>query len=135
MWWVAMMAHPEFQKRAQDQLDKSLVVSHRPSQMLQNLPYIQALVKESLRWRRVPLASPMPQQRTIGMKACSSRRRLLIGIVAMSSRSGCLRDDAASFNPERFLDEQGSLFLVLRKNADVASHMPRSGLFWETACE
>jgi len=50
MWWVlAMMAHPEFQKRAQDQLDNVVGRSRTPAFAdAPNLPYdMQALVPSS----------------------------------------------------------------------------------------
>ncbi|KAH9996919.1 cytochrome P450 [Russula vinacea] len=60
-WWTrAMVAHPEIQKRAQDELDTVVGRSRTPTFAdAPNLPYIQALVKESLRWRPVlPLGIP-----------------------------------------------------------------------------
>jgi hypothetical protein len=112
MWRaLAMIARPEMQKRAQDQLD--LVVGRfRPPTFADapNLPYIQPLIKETLRWRpALPLAiahSTTQDDWYEGMFHPQPhhlpRERL-----AMQPRSGLLRPpDAASFNPERFLDEQ-----------------------------
>ena len=114
MWWVlAMMAYPEIQKRAQDQLDQ-VVGRARPPTFADapNLPYIQALVKETLRWR-----AALP----LGVPHCTTQddwyEGMFIpkGTICMSNLWNCNRDpaaygdDAESFKPERFLDEQGRL--------------------------
>ena len=54
-WWsLAMMLYPEVQKRAQAELDM-VVGPHRPPTFADkpDLPYINALVKECLRFRPV----------------------------------------------------------------------------------
>src|SRR5579863_8460195 len=61
IWWaLAMIAYPEIQKRAQDQLDVVVGRARPPTfSDAPNLPYIQALVKETLRWRAaLPLGIP-----------------------------------------------------------------------------
>jgi cytochrome P450 len=70
-----MIAHPEIQKRAQDELN-AVVGRSRPPTFVDapDLPFIQALVKESLRWR--PVLSLVVPHRTIGMKGCSFPRGL-----------------------------------------------------------
>jgi len=107
-----MMAHPEFQKRAQDQLDNVVGRSRTPTFAdAPNLPYIQALVKESLRWRPVVRwASP-----------CHNSGRLVEG---MSSEGDALHRNLwhvitirlptvmmLRASIQRVLDEQESLFL------------------------
>jgi len=54
------MAHPEIQKQAQDELDVVVGRFRTPTFAdAPNLPYIQAMVKESLRWRTaLPLGVP-----------------------------------------------------------------------------
>ena len=51
---LAMILHPEAQKRAQEEIDR-VVGRHRlPSfQDEEHLPYIRVLVKETMRWRGV----------------------------------------------------------------------------------
>jgi len=114
MWWVlAMMAHPEFQKRAQDQLDNVVGRSRTPTFAdAPNLPYIQALVKESLRWRPVvPLGLPHATTADDWYEGMFIPK----GTLCIANLWQCHHDpaaygdDAASFNPERFLDEQGEL--------------------------
>jgi len=56
---MAMALYPDVQKKAQEELDK--VIGNRLPEFNDrpNLPYINAMVKESLRWQLVtPLAVP-----------------------------------------------------------------------------
>jgi len=50
---MAIALHPEAQKKAQEELDK--IIGNRLPEFndRQNLPYINAMVKESLRWQLV----------------------------------------------------------------------------------
>ncbi|KAI9447043.1 cytochrome P450 [Lactarius psammicola] len=61
LWWLlAMVAYPEVQKQAHAELDE-VVGSARPPTFadLPALPYIRAMVKETLRWSlTVPLGTP-----------------------------------------------------------------------------
>ena len=54
-WWtLAMLVHPEVQKRAQKELD--VVIGHARVPTFADkprLPYVVAIVKEVLRWRPV----------------------------------------------------------------------------------
>ena len=113
MWWVlAMIARPEIQKRAQDQLD--LVVGRfRPPTFADapNLPYIQALVKETLRWRpALPLiAHSTTQDDWYEGMFIPKHTVCLANVWQCNHDPAYYGDDAASFNPERFLDEHGKL--------------------------
>ena len=55
-----MLVHPEYQKRAQLELDKVVGPSRLPTmEDIVHLPYIEAILKEVLRWKPVtPLALP-----------------------------------------------------------------------------
>ncbi|KAH8987341.1 cytochrome P450 [Lactarius hatsudake] len=60
-WWaLAMIAHPEVQKRAHIELDTVVGRSRTPIFLdAPNLPYIQAMIKEVLRWRpALPFSLP-----------------------------------------------------------------------------
>jgi len=114
MWWMlAMIAHPEFQKRAQDQLDNVVGRSRTPTFAdSPNLPYIHALVKESLRWRPVlPFSLPHATTEDDWYEGMFIPK----GTLCLANLWQCHHDpaaygdDAANFNPERFLDEQGRL--------------------------
>ncbi|KAF8478443.1 cytochrome P450 [Russula ochroleuca] len=113
-WWTrAMVAHPEIQKRAQDELDAVVGRSRTPTFAdAPNLPYIQALVKESLRWRpALPLGVPHTTTKDDWYEGMFIPK----GTMCMVNLWQCHHDpasygpDAASFNPERFLDEHGRL--------------------------
>ena len=55
-----MLVHPEYQKRAQAELDKVIGSSRLPTvEDIADLPYIEAILREVLRWKPVtPLALP-----------------------------------------------------------------------------
>ena len=108
-----MIAHPEIQKRAQDELDAVVGRSRAPTFAdSPNLPYIQALVKESLRWRpALPLGIPHATTEDDWYEGMFIPK----GTICMVNLWQCHHDpesygpDASSFNPERFLDEHGRL--------------------------
>ena len=108
-----MIAHPEMQKRAQDELDAVVGRSRTPSfGDAPNLPYIQALVKESLRWRPpLPLGVPHTTTQDDWYEGMFIPK----GTMCFVNLYHCHHDpaaygpDAANFNPERFLDEHGRL--------------------------
>ena len=108
-----MIANPDIQKRAQDQLD--VVVGRcRPPTFADapNLPYIQAMVKESLRWRpALPLGLPRSTIEDDWYEGMFIPK----GTLCLANMWQCnldpafYGDDAVNFNPGRFLDEQGGL--------------------------
>jgi cytochrome P450 len=108
-----MIAHPEIQKRAQDELDTVVGRSRTPTfGDAPNLPYIQALVKEFLRWRpALPLCVPHTTTEDDWYEGMFIPK----GTLCLVNLWQCHHDpalygpDAASFNPERFLDEHGKL--------------------------
>ena len=108
-----MIAHPELQKRAQDELDAAVGRSRTPTfDDAPNLPYIQALVKESLRWRpALPLGIPHTTTEDDWYEGMFIPK----GTLCLVNLWQCHHDpasygpDAASFTPERFLDEHGRL--------------------------
>ena len=108
-----MIAHPEMQKRAQDELDAVVGRSRTPTFAdAPNLPYIQALVKESLRWRP-PFPIGIPHTTTEddwyeGM-FIPKGTMCIVNIWQCHHDPESYGPDAASFNPERFLDEHGRL--------------------------
>jgi len=114
VWWVlAMMAHPEFQQCAQDQLDNVVGRSRTPTFAdAPNLPYIHALIRESLRWRpTLPFGLPHTTTEDDWYEGMFIPK----GTICLANLWQCHHDlaaygdDAARFNPERFLDEQGNL--------------------------
>ena len=108
-----MIAHPEIQKRAQDELDAVVGRSRIPTFAdAPNLPYIQAMIKECLRWRpALPLNIPHATTEDDWYEGMFIPK----GTMCLVNLFHCHQDpeyygpDAASFNPERFLDEHGVL--------------------------
>jgi len=108
-----MMAHPEIQTRAQDELDVVVGRFRTPTFAdAPNLPYIQAMVKESLRWRTaLPLGVPHSTIEDDWYEGMFIPK----GTMCMANLWQCnldpalYGDDAADFNPGRFLDEHGKL--------------------------
>jgi cytochrome P450 len=108
-----MIAYPEIQKRAQDQLDHVIGRSRPPTFAdAPNLPYLQALVKEALRWRAaLPLGIPHTTTEDDWYEGMFIPK----GTLCLANLWQCNRDpaaygdDAVSFKPERFLDERGKL--------------------------
>ena len=123
MWWVlAMIAHPEIQRRAQEQLD-TVVGRFRPPTFADapNLPYIQALIKETLRWRP---ALPLGVSHSTIEDDWYEGMFIPKGTMCLANLWQCNHDpayygeDAARFNPERFLDEHGALIPGLAETRD-----------------
>jgi cytochrome P450 len=108
-----MIAYPEVQDRAQDQLD-TVVGRSRPPTFADapNLPYIQALVKEALRWRAaLPLGIPHSTTEDDWYEGMFIPKGTLClaNLWQINRDPEAYGDDAASFKPERFLDEHGRL--------------------------
>ncbi|KAN0135324.1 cytochrome P450 [Lactarius tabidus] len=110
LWWLlAMITYPEVQSRAHAELDE-VVGSARPPAFadLPSLPYIRAMVKETLRWSlAVPFGIPHTSNADDwyeGMfipkgTVCLQNMRVI------NSEPGVFGSDAAEFNPDRYLDE------------------------------
>ncbi|KAH9040501.1 cytochrome P450 [Lactarius pseudohatsudake] len=112
-WWaLTMIAHPEVQKRAHIELDTVVGRSRTPtSSDAPNLPYIQAIVKEVLRWRpAIPFSLPhftMEDDWYNGMFI--PKGTICLPNLVQCNRDSYYGDDAANFRPERFLDAHGEI--------------------------
>ncbi|KAH9003787.1 cytochrome P450 [Lactarius hatsudake] len=113
-WWaLAMIAHPEVQKRAHIELDTIVGRSRAPTfSDAPNLLYIQAIVKEVLRWRpALPFSLPHSTMEDDWYNGMFIPK----GTICLTNLLQCHRDpssygdDAASFRPERFLGAQGEI--------------------------
>jgi cytochrome P450 len=146
-WWaLAMLVNPEIQKRAQAELDTVVGRSRVPSfSDVPNLPYIQAMVKEVLRWRP-PLPFAIPHSTT--KDDWYNGMFIPKGTICIPNLWHCHHDpvfygdDAAKFNPERFLDPSGNATLGpadtrdeghctygFGKRACVGKHLANDSLF------
>ncbi|KAJ7128472.1 cytochrome P450 [Mycena epipterygia] len=108
-FFLAMISNPEAQKKAQLEID-SVTKGRLPNfDDLASLPYVDALVKEILRWKSVaPIAAP----RLLTVEDEYRGYRLPAGSVIIVNTWAILHDettypDPHSFKPERFLLENG----------------------------
>ena len=141
-----MIAYPEVQKRAQAELDAVVGQSRVPTfSDAPSLPYVQAMVKEILRWRPVlPLALPHVTTEDDWYEGMFIPK----GTMCLANLWQCHLDseyygeDAASFNPERFLDahgkiipgladtrEEGHIAYGLGRRACIGKHAANESLF------
>jgi cytochrome P450 len=108
-----MIAHPEFQKRAQAELDEVVGRSRIPNfSDAPSLPYIQAMIKELLRWRpSLPLGVPhsTTEDDWYDGMFIPKGTTCLVNLWQCHHDTAVYGDDAASFNPERYLDAKGKI--------------------------
>ncbi|KAJ7114001.1 cytochrome P450 [Mycena epipterygia] len=105
-FFLAMLANPEAQKKAQMEIDSVVGNGHLPDFDDQDsLPYVAALVKEVLRWRSVtPIAIP----HFLDVEDEYKGYRLPAGSIVMPNAWAILHDETVypepyAFKPERFL--------------------------------
>ncbi|KAI9443590.1 cytochrome P450 [Lactarius indigo] len=118
LWWVlAMLAYPEVQTRAHAELDE-VVGSARPPTFadLPSLPYIRAMVKETLRWSpTTPLGVPHASTEDDWYEGmfipkgtiCLQNMRML------NFNPEVFGSNAMDFDPSRYLDEKGQVKAVM----------------------
>jgi cytochrome P450 len=106
-----MVAYPEVQKRAQAELDSVVGRSRVPTfSDSPHLPYIQAIVKEVLRWRpALPLGLPHTSTEDDWYDGMFIPKGTLVltNLWNCNHESSSYGDDAKTFRPERFLDTNG----------------------------
>ncbi|KAI0060310.1 cytochrome P450 [Artomyces pyxidatus] len=113
-WWsLAMVAYPETQRRAQAELDTVVGRGRLPTFAdLPHLPYIRALVKETLRWRpNIPLGIPHKSTEDDWYEGMFIPK----GTICFANVVQCNNDpdvygaDYMQFRPERHLDSDGNI--------------------------
>jgi cytochrome P450 len=112
-WTLAMVSHPETQRRAQEEIDA--VIGHARAPRVVDralLPYVSAIVRETLRWRAgLPIGVPHCTDEDVWYEGMFIPK----GTVCFVNVGVCNRDpdvygpDADAFNPSRHLDEMGRL--------------------------
>ncbi|OCH87846.1 cytochrome P450 [Obba rivulosa] len=113
-WFMlAMVAHPEVQHKAHEELDRVLGRDRMPTFAdYEALPYIRAIVKESLRWRPVdPLGLPHLCTDNDWYEGYYIPKGsiCIANVWAMNRDPEVYGFDAEDFNPDRHLDEKGQL--------------------------
>ncbi|PPR04944.1 hypothetical protein CVT26_012772 [Gymnopilus dilepis] len=105
---LAMMLHPEAQRKAQEELDRVVGTERLPTFADRaSLPYVESVFKESLRWAvPVPLSLPhrlMEDDMYNGMFI--PKGTLIFGNIWTMLRDETLFPDPEAFRPERFMEE------------------------------
>ncbi|KAA1476618.1 cytochrome P450 [Dentipellis sp. KUC8613] len=113
-WFLlSMLLYPDAQNHAQKELDTVVGRSRIPTFAdLNQLPYIQALVKEVLRWRSPSLfAAPHTTSSDDWYEGMFIPKgtSCLPNIWVLNNDPELFGPDATSFNPARYLDESGQL--------------------------
>ena len=113
-WWtLALLAFPEVQKRAQDELDAVVGRGRLPSfEDRAHLPYNVALLREVLRWRTgLPLGVAHLSEDDDYYEGMFIPKGsvLVANIMPCNQDPEVYGDDAQLFKPERHLDEHGRL--------------------------
>ncbi|GJJ06153.1 hypothetical protein Clacol_000342 [Clathrus columnatus] len=110
MVFMAMLLYPDVQRKAQAELDTFLGTDKLPSlDDRKHLPYIEALIKETLRWHPVtPVGFPhlLKEDDIIG-EYCVPKGTLVLGNAwSLLHSKSVYGDDAEEFNPDRFMNPQ-----------------------------
>ena len=110
LWWLlAMIAYPEVQIQAHAELDE-VVGNARPPTFadMPSLPYIRAMVKETLRWSlTVPFGVPHATIEDDWYEGVFIPKGTvcLQNMRVINSQPDVFGSDAVQFNPNRYLDE------------------------------
>ncbi|VDB97878.1 unnamed protein product [Peniophora sp. CBMAI 1063] len=113
-WWtLAMLAYPDVQVRAQQELDAVVGRSRVPTFAdMPHLPYICAIVKEILRWRpAVPLglAHRSSADDVYDGYFIPKGTMIIANVWELNRDPETYGPDSYQFNPARYLDEKGRL--------------------------
>ncbi|TFK69825.1 cytochrome P450 [Pluteus cervinus] len=109
---LAMVMHPEAQRRAQDAIEAAIGRDHLPDyEEIQDIPYLHAIVREALRWHPVlPLGvAHRASEDDIFAGYHIPKDAMVIGNAwAMLNDETTFGKDTHLFKPERFLTKDGS---------------------------
>lgn len=104
-----MIANPEVQKRAHAELDKVVGRARPPTFAdMPSLPYIQAMVKETLRWARIaPFGVPHRSTADDWYEGTFIPKGTIClpNMHVVNSDPRIFGEDAARFNPDRYLSD------------------------------
>ncbi|KAF8195338.1 cytochrome P450 [Mycena galopus ATCC 62051] len=154
MGWfmLALILYPECQKQAQEEIDRVVGRDRLPTfKDYPHLPYVTALVKETLRWRGPgPLGystvHPTSQIITSLYRPTPSyfipKDTICIpNVWALNHDPSVYGPDAEDFNPSRFLNESGQLVAamhifrqIILCRICVGRHVANESMFIQIAC-
>ena len=131
-WWLlAILVHPEIQTRAHSELDKVVGRARPPTFAdLPSLPYIRALVKETLRWARIaPFGVPHRSTADDWYEGVFIPKGTvcLPNLHVINSDPGIFGEDAARFNPDRYLGDRGAGRTAAEEREMDSSHSTAFG--------
>ncbi|KLO04415.1 cytochrome P450 [Schizopora paradoxa] len=118
-FFLAMTLHPDVQRRAQEELDRAVGAERLPAfSDRKNLPYIDALIKETLRWHPVvPLSVPHGSSEEFVVRGYTILKgTIVLPNIWLFTRDPARHSEPDNFRPERFLgdhpepDSYGSAF-------------------------
>ncbi|KZV67271.1 cytochrome P450 [Peniophora sp. CONT] len=124
-WWaLAMLTYPDIQKRAQEEIDSVVGRTRLPTFAdLSHLPYVRAIVQETLRWRPVgPIGIPhrSVQDDTYEGYFIPKGSIVITNLWELNRDTEFFGPDPDRFNPARYLDEKGCLISGLVEAKDDA---------------
>ena len=110
LWWLlAMIAYPDVQNQAHAELDEVIGRARPPTFAdIPSLPYIRAMVKETLRWSlTVPFSVPHTSTTDDWYEGMFIPKGTIIlqNMRVMNSQPDVFGSDAARFDPSRYLDK------------------------------
>ncbi|KAF8634134.1 hypothetical protein AX15_001065 [Amanita polypyramis BW_CC] len=111
-FFLAMALHPNEQKRAQEEIDRVVGTDRLPNLVDRaSLPYVEALLRETLRWRLVfPLGVPHSTVNDDVYKGFYiPKGTIVIPNVWAFTQDESVYPDPESFKPERFFNSDGTL--------------------------
>ncbi|KJA23111.1 hypothetical protein HYPSUDRAFT_602568 [Hypholoma sublateritium FD-334 SS-4] len=109
---IAMVTYPQICKRAQDDIDRVTGGQRLPDYGdLKSLPYIQAIIREVLRWRPItPLGiTHVNDKDDVYNGYYIPKGSIIYSNIWAMSRDPIKYKDPEVFNPDRFLTEAGEL--------------------------
>ncbi|KAJ7493604.1 cytochrome P450 [Mycena latifolia] len=126
-WFLfAMLAFPDAQRRAQDELDAVIGRERMPTLAdYDSLPYVRALVRETMRW--IP-SGPLGVPHRLIEDDYYEGHLIPKGSIVIANVWALNRDpevygpDAHLFRPSRHLDEKGQLGVVVPETKDEGHH-------------
>ncbi|KAJ7484014.1 cytochrome P450 [Mycena galericulata] len=126
-WFLfAMISFPKVQKRAQAELDAVVGRSRMPTfEDYNNLPYLRALIKETLRWTPVdPIGLPhrLMQDDHYEGRLIPKGSIIIANVWSLNRDRDIYGPDAHLFEPARHLDKDGQLTVVVTETKDEGHH-------------
>ncbi|EJC99662.1 cytochrome P450 [Fomitiporia mediterranea MF3/22] len=101
---LAMVLYPEVQRRAQEELDKVVGKDALPSfDDRQNLPYLNAVIKETYRWQ---IVAPLAAAHTATEDDVYNGSFIPAGAIVLPNLWAMMKDPTTYPNPDQFIPER-----------------------------